>query len=477
MKIYQSEIECGLAEEIQASARISFDSIPEIKVQEEISYASLDLMENIGEQKDLALIQSILVSTGWNSNRDIFTPKEAWAARHTPVNKQVNFNHTDKIVGHMISSSVVDFNGKLINDDIDFEDLPEDFDIITAAVLYKKHPNEDLREAVAEILPKIANGEARVSMECLFNAFDYGLISSTGEQKIVTRNEKTAWLTKHLVQYGGKGEYNGCTLGRVIKNLTFSGKGIVDNPANKRSIIFSDMQKFSAANVINDTEFMSVSDTNITQKTEKEENMSEKETVSKEEYDKIVAQLEEIRKGEVAELQDKIATYDEAIAKLNDQIESLEDELAQAKEDSEKVSEEAKASKEELDSKSEELENLHKELDEIKAESMRRERVGRLISAGISEDEASTVAEEWSSASDEQFDKIVKMHKDVVDAKAGQEEETEAEELTDEEDETTASVDVEPEEEVTPAIGEDANEEEDVVATASAFLGSLINKK
>lgn len=462
MKIYPDEVKNGLAEVIQASAKINFASTPYMDVKpSSIIFASLDLMKNIGEQKDLAPFQSILVSTGWNANRDIFTNREAWAARNTPVNKQVNLGHTADIVGHMVSSSVVDFNGVLIPDDTKFENLPNDFDIIAAAVLYKKHPNEDLRAEIAELIPKIANGEAHVSMECFFNDFDYGLMKDD-EQMIVARNEDTAWLTKHLWQFGGHGEYNGYTLGRVIKNLTFSGKGIVDNPANKRSIIFSEMKSFSSRDIKLDTSFISVSE-----KIKKEKKMSEENTVSKEAYDKVVAELEKIRQGEVAQLQEKVETYDEVVAKLNTEIEELQDKIAEAEENSEKYANEAKASKENADTKLAELEALHKELDEIKAKSLRTERISKLITAGVAETEAGEIADEWSAANDEQFNKIVAMQKEVIEAKANIK--TEPEEL-EEESEAEAST-IESENEVPPVVNEEQNEFD--VAASISFLSTL----
>lgn len=482
MQIYKNEIKDGLGEDIKANASIIFASTPKIVTEdaEQIRecYASSDLMANIGDQKDLAPIQSILVSTGWNANSDIFVPEEAWAARHTPVNKQVNFGHTDAIVGHMVSSSVVDFNGKLIPDDVPFNSLPEDFDIVVAAVLYKKHPNKELREAVASILPKIANGEAHVSMECFFNDFDYGLISDVGEKSVLPRNEETSWLTKHLLQFGGTGEYNGYTLGRVIKNLTFSGKGIVENPANKRSVIFSEMKKFSNASVKDDAKFISVS--KITEKEEK--NMSEK-VVSQEEYDKVVAKLEELQAGNVSELQEKVNVAEDALAKLQESYEELEDKLAEA---SEKLEESAKASEShetDLAEKIKELEAAHKELDEIKAKSLKTERIGKLITAGVSEEEAGEITEKWSAASTEQFDEIVSMQKAIVAAKMDNKEEEDMEKKmdkkaekakadVDEEDDAEASeVDVEAEAGTTPAVGDD-KDEVDTDAIAS-YLGTL----
>jgi hypothetical protein len=55
--------------------------------------------------------------------------------------------------------------------------------------------------------------------------------------RIIERNEKTAFLTKHLRAYGGKGEFEGSKLGRVLRRIVFSGKGLVSKPANPESVI------------------------------------------------------------------------------------------------------------------------------------------------------------------------------------------------------------------------------------------------
>lgn len=74
-------------------------------------------------------------------------------------------------------------------------------------------------------------------MECLFSDFDYSVVSPDGEMKVVARNDESAFLTKHLRVYGGKGVYEGYKVGRLLRNIAFSGKGLVNKPANPRSII------------------------------------------------------------------------------------------------------------------------------------------------------------------------------------------------------------------------------------------------
>ena len=73
-------------------------------------------------------------------------------------------------------------------------------------------------------------------MEALLSDFDYGLVDASGKMKIVSRNEATAFLTKHLRIYGGSGEYEDFKIGRVLRAFRFVGMGNVNDPANPTSI-------------------------------------------------------------------------------------------------------------------------------------------------------------------------------------------------------------------------------------------------
>ena len=77
-------------------------------------------------------------------------------------------------------------------------------------------------------------------MECIFNVFDYAVESPNGEYHVVARGENTAFLTQHLRAYGGGGVYQDHKVGRLLRNITFSGKGFVANPANPDSFILND---------------------------------------------------------------------------------------------------------------------------------------------------------------------------------------------------------------------------------------------
>lgn len=61
--------------------------------------------------------------------------------------------------------------------------------------------------------------------------------------KVVARDEDTAFLTKHLRCYGGTGQYDGYSIARALKNITFHGNAFTKRPANPDSIIFAKENK------------------------------------------------------------------------------------------------------------------------------------------------------------------------------------------------------------------------------------------
>ena len=81
------------------------------------------------------------------------------------------------------------------------------------------HTNAELEERMAGIIDGISNGEWFVSMEALFNDFDYAVVTPEGRHKVIARNEESAFLTKHLRSYGGDGTYQDYQVGRLIKNI------------------------------------------------------------------------------------------------------------------------------------------------------------------------------------------------------------------------------------------------------------------
>ena len=262
MKIYEKEISAGLEEIIKSTASVAYSSpvsiyIPSKKQKENIKQiitANEAVAEN-QDQFDLYYLNSVLVSTGWNKNDDVFDQGETWTARETPVDKQFNFMHDESdIIGHITNSLVVDENGSEVSDPKN----AEKFDIVTSAVLYNSWSTPELKERMTKIISEIESNKWFVSMECLFNDFDYAVITPEGEHKVIARDDTSAFLTKHLRAYGGEGQYEGYTVGRLLRNIAFSGKGLVSNPANPRSVILNDVDPFKGAQAeeINNSSFI-----------------------------------------------------------------------------------------------------------------------------------------------------------------------------------------------------------------------------
>jgi len=196
-------------------------------------------------QMDLLYLESCLVSAGAkagvNDNDDIFTREEVWAARHSPVLKPFNWQHQDKdIVGVIYTVQARDLNGNVL--DINQSDVPDcDFDLYTEAAIFSLiHPDR-----AREVHARSRANDLFVSMEAWFDDYGYGLCGSSGLAKIVARNKDTAFLDKHLRASGGVGRYcdpesgQEMRIGRVLRSITFGGCGLVDHPANKRSVITS----------------------------------------------------------------------------------------------------------------------------------------------------------------------------------------------------------------------------------------------
>lgn len=215
--------------------------------------ANLGLSAPVGAQPDLMFMRSVLVSTGANKNDDVFLPDEMWKARATPVLKPVDWEHNtgrelteeeiaahpgmvvagNQIIGVMYNSYATDENGVIIDEDkssaSDFE-IPENFHIVDEAVIYK-----GLFPKAAERVEKgAAANQLFVSMETWFDGYDY-LVGN----KVVARNEETAFLEKNLKANGGDGVFGNDKVKRALRGLTFGGKGIVERPANEPSVIQS----------------------------------------------------------------------------------------------------------------------------------------------------------------------------------------------------------------------------------------------
>jgi hypothetical protein len=250
MIVYKSELD--LKEQLQNNS-ISFASaIQPITVKDKILNKVLASFKEKFKSKaslnddDLYFHKSLFVSSNWNKNDDVFDKTEAWIARYSPIHKPTNLEHDDtQIVGHMTDAFVIDNEGNIINDDIIVDDLPDLFHICNSAVIYKFFENTAAQTRANKLIEEIEAGSKYVSMECLFSNFDYAVITPDQKYHIITRSSETAFLTKHLRVYGGTGFYQDHKIGRLLRNIIFSGKGYVDKPANENSIILNEDSIFN----------------------------------------------------------------------------------------------------------------------------------------------------------------------------------------------------------------------------------------
>ena len=469
MEIYKSEIEAGLSDLLQnnsvaycAQANLHKGSIEAAKVV----ISDVDVLEKViaqnKDQVDLYYLESVLVSTGWNKNDDVFDPQETWAARNTPEDKQFNFMHNeDDIIGHITGSYVVDHEGNHLSQ----EEKPEQFDIITQAVLYTSWSGEEKRERMNKIIAEIEEGKWFVSMECLFPAFDYALQTAEGQTKIIERNEASAFLTKHLRAYGGEGTYENYRIGRLLRNLAFSGKGLVSKPANPRSIILDKSEYFDESKsqtlTISSIKEMKMSD-HDKQIEDLRAELAEAKAANEALKERVVAEQQ-------SEFEAKIQALEATIAEQAGTIEAKDATIA----------EQAEAIK----NGEEDMKNKMDELREMKKKEAMMKRKAQLEEAGLDAEEASATVESFDGVNDEAFEAVVavmkkkyakehddKKEKEEKDAKAEIEEELDAAEASEEVlEEAEASEEVaisEVEPEVDPA--------ESLRSVASEWIGSFL---
>jgi hypothetical protein len=458
MKVYNQEILDGLYDIVKSQASVAYCA-PAVLVNDIDQDSSLDVVRGLIQkikassnpnQVDLYYLKSILVSTGWNKNDDVFDPLQTWAARSTPEDKQFNFMHNENdIIGHITGSYVIDREGNKIS--ASETDPPSEFDIITEAVLYNSWSSPENRERMQNIISEIQQGKWFVSMECLFAGFDYAVIDQSGASRVVARNEESAFLTKHLRAYGGTGEYEGYKIGRSLKDISFSGKGLVSRPANPRSVILDSSKAFS----VNQQHSIS--------------------NVSKGDFNMPDTNLE----GQLADLQNTVASSQEDATTVKaetesvntefaDQVSALESTIAE-KELALKTYEEKLANLEAtLASKEKELSEISATMHEMKKKEKSRMRKEKLVMAGFEDAEAEESINLYDALSDEAFEAVIAaMKKKLGEMKYKMDKEEKKEMAS----ETTVATEVK--EEITEELFQEVNSTEATLVDASEVNDAL----
>ena len=483
--VFQYEINDGIAELVGSNASIAYTSTIDSKFLNSNQLLDLQKLLQASSQAnpnqfDLFYLESVLASLGWNKNDDVFDKEPLWKARHTPVDKPFNFMHNEKdIIGHLTSSKVVDFEGNVIPDSAVLDQLPDQFEVVVGAVLYRNWADATLQDRMNKIINEIAEGKWCVSMECLFRNFDYAVSNDQGVNKILARNDETSFLTKHLKVYGGTGEYEGYRIGRVLRNFTFSGKGLVDNPANPRSHItsFNDKTETSSFVAANAT----LEELNISNE---EKIMANEVSYTQEQYDALKAELDQFKSASQQAVQQEIADLKAQIDELTKANQSLTTELEASKEVS-KAKEDnivtLEAELTEIKAKLTEAENNIKEA-EVKAINASRK---ALLLERVDEVKAEDLIQKFANASQEMFEALVDSlpKKDETEGKCDDEKkkkkgmadesDTEDEEEDSEAEVTTNIDDAEAEEDAEMSSG-GTQEEETLRSKASTWFSDNV---
>lgn len=391
---------------------------------------------------DLYPLVSVLVSVGWNKNDHVFDPTEVWKARATPEDKPTNYCHdAADIIGHTVRVWAVDRQGNQLPDDLPVDKLPPSFHLMTADVLYRQWEREGLQERMDRILAEIARGEWFVSMECLFADFDYALISPQSEKTVLPRNEKTSFLTAQLRHFGGEGVFRGYRVGMLLKDLVFSGKGLVKHPANPESVILANAEEFPVnCEKLVQIPFVSVYAVGGTLETNTPRDVSEKRM--SDDYKKLLDEARGdlgVAKAEAAaaraerdsEKHRAKATEDAAAREREEtgkRVDLLKAEVEALKKDRETLTAEAAALKKAATDSAEALAKTVADRDRLKAElegerqkARREARLRECVTAGMTQEEAAPFADATLAVADDTFALLlapVKARK-VVSAESG----------------------------------------------------------
>jgi hypothetical protein len=443
MIIFEQEKLDGLEPKLTTSASIVYASIvePLNHNQHSINYNIPETAVASINDSDLYYIQCILVTSSWNKNDDIFDKEEVWAAKNTPEDKPTNLEHDESIiVGHITSNWPITEDGKTISSNISIADLPEKFHILTGSVIYKGFSDTTLRERSEKLIAEIENGTKYVSMECFFKGFDYGILNkTTGSYKVLNRNEDTAYLTKYLRAYGGIGEHEEYKIGRVLRSITFTGKGFVDKPANIDSIIFTkklidepvhtdivqnnDKKNsdfiFSGVSNIQSTlnvenNIMSLNEikeevvASVVETTETQNNVSTEATT--ETSSEVVANTElETLAQKVLELETQVVAQQETINTLQTEKEEAAKKSNMMTEEEKKKEAEKKKLKAELDAANEVIASYKKKEEDMVKMEKKMKRKASLLDNGLDSDTADTVVDKFETMADDAFETMTSL--------------------------------------------------------------------
>lgn len=192
---------------------------------------------------DLLFFTGIFVSSGENLNKSYFLPEELVKAYNTIPNKALDIEHDEsEIVGHIYSCSIIDQAGNKL----DIEELKNksndelnkmNLDILIGGILYKSR--------FPELAKEVKDNKWKLSMETYYQDYDIKIGSMILPRKEAEAlglvDEATFGKVARVVKNGTEVARGKVT--KVLRNLLFSGCGLVKNPANPRSLILETAKK------------------------------------------------------------------------------------------------------------------------------------------------------------------------------------------------------------------------------------------
>lgn len=217
----------------------------------------IELPEESQKQPDLLYFSAVLVSSGENLNHAYFLGSELVAAEGTIVNKALDVEHEEQeIIGHIYERAYMDKDGsKLELTELASKETASldstDMHIAIAGIIYKnRFPN---------LAKEVADGSwSKVSMECYYQNYDVkigDLIISKNEAESLGLASEGSSVLGRLAKVVKKGkEIASGKVTRVLRHISFSGCGIVKNPANPASVIMETAKEREEAADMNSNE-------------------------------------------------------------------------------------------------------------------------------------------------------------------------------------------------------------------------------
>lgn len=222
----------------------------DIKLQEETAdlkkavAAVINLPKEGEKQQDLLYFSAIFVSSGANLNKAYFLPSELVKAENTIINKALDVEHKEEdIIGHLYDRAFIDASGnkldikELANMEKGAVDV-QAIHIVVAGIVYKNR--------FPHLADEVAKNQWKVSMECYYKDYDVKIgdltMSRPEAEAIGLANDESLFARMARVIKNGKEIAKG-NIERVLKDIYFSGCGIVKNPANPPSVIVETANK------------------------------------------------------------------------------------------------------------------------------------------------------------------------------------------------------------------------------------------